>query len=127
MSTATLSRQWATLQRRWRVYADRVEVYKRGLRATYGYSWSAPSGKRRRLEYLQDREYNASRAIFAWLDEHSPRQWRSGCPAYWICEALTFADAITAGPLSAVPPPAYGHTEADSVRFAGPVRKVGAA
>lgn len=111
----------AKLQAKWRKLAEalRDELYK--LDRAYGKSWMAPESKRRKLEALRARESAASDAIFSWLDAHSPRAWRSGVPANWICDELTEADALTRGALSVVPPVAYGCNPSHVRQFAQPL------
>ena len=109
------------LQERWCVAHEAMLTVLYSLDRRYGKAAYAPLGKRAKLEAAYKREDKASDAIFAWLDARSPRDWRHGVPAYWVCTQLTEADALTAGQLSVVPPPAYGHYESDAVRFAMPV------
>lgn len=106
------------LQARWRKANESLRAYSRELTAQYGDPWRAPAGKERQLEAKRARESAAADAIFAWLDEHSPRGWRSGCPAHWICDELTIEDALTDGTMSVVPPCSYGSYPSDMVRFA---------
>lgn len=46
------------------------------------------------------------------LDVIGCRDWRTGVPAHWLVESLTYADAVTTGALSVVPPLAYGGSAA---------------
>jgi hypothetical protein len=72
-------------------------------------------------ERVSKRAEDAMEAVFVWLDANSPRSWRTGCPAYWICDSLTEADALTRGHLSVVPPCGYGSYPSDLVRFSMPL------
>lgn len=40
-----------------------------------------------------------------------PRQWRSGAPTVWVCEELSYEDAVRplGEPLTTTPPRAYGY------------------
>lgn len=111
------------LRAKWLKTSEAARVFGVALRGQYGehYPYQAPKGKLKRLDALRAREDKASAAIFAWLDANSPRQWRTGVPAYWICESLTYDDAVTSGQLSVVPPPSYGCYPSDSIRFAQPI------
>lgn len=57
-------------------------------------------------------------AMFALLANISPRSWSTGVAAWWVAEKLTYADAITDGPLSVVPVPGFGTTQREVERFA---------
>lgn len=107
-----------TLQAKWRKAHEAERKMARELEYQYGKTWLAPRGKQARYEAIAKRESAASGAIFAWLDANSPRDWRRGVPAHWVCGELTEADALTAGTLSVLPPVAYGRMPSDSVRFA---------
>jgi hypothetical protein len=116
----------ADLQAKWRTAADKVAALKDQLRAKYGNWIWAPAWTCDRVNRLSLAESKAQDRIIEWLEEYSPRGWRTGIPCHWLCTDLTEADALTAGPLSVVPPPAYGSTEADSRRFALAVSPVAA-
>lgn len=109
------------LQARWRAADVALSEHSASLRYRYGNTWQAKPAERKRLDALRDREGHAVDAIMAWLDNHSPRDWRRGVPCHYVCGALTYADAVTSGPLSVVPPVAFGCYQSDAVRFAQPV------
>lgn len=116
-----MQKEFEALQVRWRKANDARLWLKDDLVRRYGYDWIAPEGQRKRLEALRDREQEACEAVFHWLDKYSPRDWRTGKRYQWVCGQLTYADAVTVGQLSAVPPPAWGASLADMERFAAPV------
>ena len=111
------------LQAKWRALNDRVRQMTCQLSYKYGSPWyvHAPWGQREKVDAMNKREDAAMEAVFAWLDDNSPRSWRVEVPAYWVCSELTLADALTTGQLSVVPPPGYGSFPCDSVRFALPL------
>jgi hypothetical protein len=113
--------RWEYMQERWRKAIEAARTLQFDLKYHYGETYSAPRAKREKLDRLWAREASASDAIFAWLDANSPRQWRTGVPAYWICGDLSFADALTSGHLSVIPPVCYGSFPSDSIRFAAAV------
>lgn len=115
------AREFDRLQSAWRVARTACEAFRLGLARKWGESWRANTREREKLDKLREKEGKAQDAFFAWLDRYSPRSWRSGVPCYWVCEELTYADAITAGAMSVVPPPSYGSVHGDSLRFAAPV------
>lgn len=110
--------KWAKLQAAWHKAHEAEYAEHRRLMYKYGNSWQAPLGQRTRLEKLRARESKARDAIFAWLDTNSPRSWRTGVPCYWVCEELTYDDAVTTGTMSVVPPAGYGSYPGDAERFA---------
>lgn len=111
----------AELQARFADKHEKARSYAHELSYKYGQTWQAPSGMRTRLDKLRAAEDKAMEAVFAWLDAHSPRNWRVGVPAHWVCEHLTETDALTAGQLVTVPPAGYGTTYDQAIRFAAPV------
>lgn len=108
----------AKLQDKWRKLNTALRAEIGYLDRAYGRAAYAPESKRRKLEALRARESAASDAIFAWLDAHSPRSWRSGVAAYWVCDQLTEADALTRGALSVVPSAGYGSNPSQVLHFA---------
>jgi hypothetical protein len=107
------------LKAKWRAAFDKASALRGNLRARYGeYHFQAPRGMRDKADKAGAAQDRASDAIFAWLDAHSPRNWRVGVPAFWTCAELTFEDATTRGKLSLVPPVAWGGVPQDSIRFA---------
>lgn len=117
----TKQERFDTMQARWRKAQEAERWFSHALTYKYGNWWQAPSAKRDRMESLRRRTEAAADAIFAWLDSNSPRQWRAGVPAHWVCDSLTYADAITAGRMSVTPPPSYGSYPSDALRFAQPI------
>lgn len=111
----------AKLQQRFTVQNNMADALKGQLATRYGDWHYAPRGQRERLEKFQDRASKAMEAVFVWLDENSPRDWRHGAPCFWVCEHLTESDALTMGQLSVIPPPVYGAHHGDADRFARPV------
>lgn len=116
---ARFEKLWAS----WRKASHRQEVAWAVIKK--GAPWSdapylyATKAQQDRLSTADRSERTACGHCFAWLDQCSPRKgWRQGVPLWWVRERLTYNDAITAGPLSEVPPPAYGSTPGASVRFA---------
>lgn len=114
----TQQERFERMQGKWRAAHQAAWEYRLTLKLAYGESYHAPRGKRERLERLTAREDQASDAIFAWLDANSPRDFRRGVPADWVCGSLSYADAVTHGPMSVVPPVAFGCYPSDSQRFA---------
>lgn len=108
----------AKLQAKWQAAHNRERTLAWSLQHKYGNTWSAPHAQRERYDVVSKRSDAAMEAVFAWLDTYSPRSWRSGVPAHWVCVHLTEADALTVGQLAVVPPPGYGSFPNDSVRFA---------
>jgi hypothetical protein len=80
------------------------------------------ASERKAREAISAADDKASDAMYALLDEVSPRQWRSGVPQSWVMSSLTWEDATTAGRMSVTPPCAWGSSPSDAVRFAAPVR-----
>ena len=110
--------EFQKLQARYQALNERYHEMRRELIRQYGDHWKAPCGKQDKLAALDTRTSAAMERVFVWLDENSPRFWRTGCPAYWICEELTYEDAMTTGPLSVIPPLCWGQTPDDMRRFA---------
>lgn len=122
MASVSISRvpteaEWLKLQARYLAAFGAQEALKVALDRKYSDAMFARRTERARLETLRERTYKAEQACCAWLYEHSPRRWSTGCPVHWICSRLTYADALTTGPLSVVPPLAYGQTEAHRAAF----------
>jgi hypothetical protein len=118
-------KQFLKLRDRWTKADEKAAEFRFELKYKYG-DWFiyAPRKLRERMEALNASEDKASEAIFAFLDTHSPRSWRRGVPAHWVCESLTYADAMTTGRLAVTPPCAYGMMPADSIRFAQALENV---
>ena len=107
--------EWVKLQAQYRAVYDAFRSQRVSLEAKYGHDWFAYCGRLEsaRINRLQDRLSKATDRILDWLDEHSPRNWHVGTACHWICTELTYDDAVTSGPLSAVPQLAYGMTRHD--------------
>ena len=119
----TKQERFEQLQARWRAAKEKADEFGYQLRYKYGEPayLNAPRVPREKYDRLRNAEDRASDAIFKWLDAHSPRSWRTGVPSNWVCESLTYADAMTRDRLSVVPPCAYGSYPEDMVRFSSPV------
>jgi hypothetical protein len=102
--------RWSALQDRYRAAAAAERELRSRLQARYGCAAYAPRAARVKLKVAERRERRAHDACFAWLSRFSTRDWNCGVPFAWVCSELTFADAITSGPLSVEPPLAYGTT-----------------
>ncbi len=122
----TPQQRFEHLKTRWRTAYDKARDLRFELIRQYGreFTYHAPKAPRDRLERVYIAEDKAAEAIFAWLELHSPRQWRTGVPAHWVCESLTYADAMTTGQMQVIPPVAYGHMPNDAIRFAAPLETV---
>lgn len=79
-------------------------------------AWMSASDQRK-LESANKADEKARDAMFALLDRISPRYWRSGVASHWVMTELTYADAITHGPLSTLPDGGYGSLPDDVRRF----------
>jgi hypothetical protein len=122
MSTAD-EKQFAAIQARFRAAQEREETYR--LDVLYRKyrdrrpprSWLT-SGEIKRLDALRIAQDKIGESMFTLLDRIGGRDWRVGCPYMWVMTELTYADAITTGPLSAIPPIPYGYSERDAKVFA---------
>lgn len=120
----TRSERFEVLQAKWRD-ADRAVTSARAvLNARYQSHQYAPAVKRRALEVLERKERRASESFTKLLIALSPRDWRSGVPVSYLRDGLTYADAITRGQLSTIPPAAWGYTPRDSEVFSWPLPEV---
>jgi hypothetical protein len=79
-------------------------------------SW-ASKGDKSRLEKLYAKQNKLGDSIVGLIAKVSPRgdAWRSGVPAHHLQGKLTWEDVVRpkTEPLSALPPPAWGWSEAD--------------
>lgn len=116
--------RFEALQAKWRSAQTKAHDLRFELQYHYGdmYRVRAPKAKMAKADKASAAEERAQDAIFTYLEANSPRSWRSGVPCYWVCDKLTYADAITAGQMSVIPPVSYGGMPSDSIRFAGPVQ-----
>jgi hypothetical protein len=55
------------------------------------------------------------------LNKISARDFGRGFASHWILQWLTYDDAVTRGALSMIPESAYGYSDAEVRRFAGPL------
>lgn len=90
------------------------------------YQWSIPTWQLTRAERDKKDKIDAAESkcldrMSALLADISPRSWSASVPYHWLCTGLTYADAITTGQLSVMPPVPYGHTAYDVERFAAPL------
>lgn len=114
--------EFERLWRSWKTAWANEQAFVAVLR--HKYHWSdypinqTNRTERARLERLEERERAVYKKCMGWLDAHSPRSWHSLVPVWSICEQLTFEDAVTDGPLSVVPPPAYGCSQRELEGFA---------
>lgn len=105
------------LRKRYLKAADALANLEIALSAKYGLS-SRPDwytgAERKKLTALRERIDKATDAFTGHLGRISPRDWSYGVPVRWICETLSYEDAVrpTSEPLSVRPPLAYGATQA---------------
>lgn len=117
----TAEERFNALRDKWEAAQLQLEQLRRELVGKYG-EWNyAKNSELKRVEQLRARANKASDRLMEHIFTHASREWRAGVPTYWIVRELKWADVITTGPLSVVPPPAFGYTERDMVRFAGKV------
>lgn len=87
-------------------------------------SW-ASRGDKTRLEKLNGRANKVGDAIIDVIVKASPRgdAWLSGTPIHYLREKLPWEDVVRPAhePLSKLPPPAWGMSEADVARQFAPV------
>lgn len=79
-------------------------------------SW-ASRGEKNRLEKLEKKRDRIGDAIVDLIVRESPRgeAWRSGAPVFWLYGETPWEDVVRPAdePLSRVPPPPYGWSEAE--------------
>jgi hypothetical protein len=87
-------------------------------------SW-ASRGDKTKLEGLYKKQNKVGDAIVGLIVKASPRgeTWLSGAPSHWLQSKLPWEDVVRPAhePLSALPPPAWGSSEADVARQFAPV------
>jgi hypothetical protein len=97
----------------------RADAALSALRSTFTAKYSGAYDRTWLLKGERDREDRAVAAVdragaafFAYLQSISPRDWSTGVPAHWLCEKLSYDDAVRprGEPLSVVPPLSYGAT-----------------
>jgi hypothetical protein len=117
--------EWEALQAAYKAAYDRTYAHTAAMKAKYGenaYTFAMNRTERTTQSKLYSRQSAASEACSAWLETFAaPRQWSSGVPAHWLYTCLTYADAMTYGRMSEVPPVAYGSTPAYARQFAEPI------
>jgi hypothetical protein len=84
----------------------------------------AACGERARLASFTRAQDRAIDEMMALLDQIGAREWWHGVPIHWVMTELTYADAVTNGSLSVVPPAPYGYTTREMQQFAAPVPAV---
>jgi hypothetical protein len=107
----------------WLKAKERTDTLIRDAESKYGAPYYVTlsykhRGIEARINAAREREMAKEQVLFGILDTISRRDWRTGAPAGWILRELSFEDAITRGPLSVVPPPAYGSCVYQMQRFA---------
>jgi hypothetical protein len=109
--------RWDALHARKDSAADAFGSLERTLGSRYGWapgwdSWISNT-ERKALDRKRSAIRRVDAQIFKMLDKISPRDWHSRVPAHWVCENLTWEDAVRplTEPLSVVPPCSYGSTE----------------
>lgn len=123
-------------EKRFRALRERYEAAYRAARdeqvrqaVKYGSerearSW-ASRGDKTKLEGLEKRRNKVGDAIVELVVKASPRgdTWRSGVPVFWLQSKLPWEDVVRPAhePLSKLPPPAWGSSEADVARQFAPV------
>lgn len=85
----------------------------------------ASRGDKTKLETLEKRRNKVGDAVVELIVKASPRgdAWRSGVPVFWLQSKLPWEDVVRPAhePLSKLPPPAWGSSEADVARQFAPV------
>jgi hypothetical protein len=113
-------KRWDALHASHATARSAARDYESELRGRYGWgdsnwrSWITRT-ERGKLERLEARADKIGDKIVDLLLRISPRgeAWRTGAPAWWIREKLSWEDATrpVGDPLSAVVPAPYGRTE----------------
>jgi hypothetical protein len=85
-------------------------------------SW-ASRGEKNRLEKLEKKRDRIGDAIIDLIVRESPRgeAWKTGVPTFWLRADLPWEDVVRPAdePLSRVPPPSFGWSEAEVRRHLG--------
>lgn len=121
-NTSATATRFAQLQARWQDADLAARLLRNELDRRYQSHRYAKSGERKKLESLERAGRKHSDRFLGLLASISPRDWTSGVPVVWLRDGLTYADAVTTGALSVVPPPSWGSTVRDSEMFAMPIR-----
>lgn len=126
MTEAKARERFTHLQTKAQQAVEALRAYAIDLRVKYGdgyYRGWCSRAEQRKYDQLTAAESKASDRFFAYLDTIATRQFRSGVPAHWIVEELTYDDATTRAAMSTVPPAAYGYAPSDSLRFAAALQE----
>jgi hypothetical protein len=107
--------RWDKLRAQFLAAHEAARAQEIEMRVRYGDAnwrhWASKSD-RNKLDKLRERERKIGDKIMALLLRVSPRgdAWRTGAPAYWIYEKLSWEDATRPvnEPLSVVVPAPYG-------------------
>jgi hypothetical protein len=110
------------LQVKAREAAAKRDAFRRDLDFKYGRMIYAKIGERKQLDKLDAAEKRAFDRFYAHLTKIAGRDFGTGFPTYWLRDCLIYADAITRGQMSTVPPAAWGYTDHAMRQFAEPVR-----
>ena len=117
-----LQAQYAQLQDREQAY--RSDVLWAKYRQFRPSSSSLTRTERAKLEGFRRQEDRLLDRMCSLLDRIGGRNFRSGAPAHWLMTDLSFADAVTTGAMSVVPPSPYGYSDRETAVFAGRVGPV---
>lgn len=115
-------KKFESLRRRHVRSAEREQEFRAGLLRKYGTltppgAWLTRT-EEARLDSFDRVQCAVADEFFNLLDVISPRRWRTGVAMWWIIERLSYADAITSGPLSELPQAGYGSSQREVERFA---------
>lgn len=108
---APTAEQWNKLRADY-LEADRAyDALDIDLSVKYGKREWASRTEQKKLDQLRKRKARVCEKMFAVLDKVATRDWHHGVPAYWVCEKLSWEDAIRPAnePLSVTPPTVYGY------------------
>jgi hypothetical protein len=109
------------LQQAWRDASQTLWDIIGTLEGKYGEGNARLYAKKSELrpyEAAKVRQDKTSKALYAWLAQHSPRDWTSTVSMAWVRDRLTYDDAATSQKLSATPTPSYGYSDRDVTLFA---------
>lgn len=112
--------RYERLQKNAQDAAIALDTFKIDMAVRYGsvgiVAYSA--GERTKLKTLSARLKRHEEKFFLYLTSIAPRDWSAGVPFHWLRDSLTFADATTRGPLSTIPPAAWGYPTHHNASFA---------
>ena len=127
-STCASKKRFDALRNRYEVAYKKVQDVEIAQACKYGdirtaRSW-ASGGEKVQLEKVYRARDKIGRAIVELIVKVSPRgeKWLSGCPTHYLYRKLPWEDVVrpTHEHLSALPPPAWGMSEADVARHFAP-------